>query len=336
MFENLDIQDDTDLWRGVILHGKNASTYKIALGQLLINYSNRNFTKIPLDELAQDFYHTYQKRMEKGLRQNKTSGRDTYVEQMVNEVKVGKTKESNALDFIKENALKNMVLQRFNTICGKKIPEPFYTFDDRNLMLSNNVLEVFTGKQNSALQNELNSRWDLLEHAFTESNAAATLELDEKLEWLIHTTKRTNITSFIDVLQGYQQGKCFYCGDEMDGAIEVDHVIPRQALGHDEVWNLVLAHKFCNQDKSDNLPPKPFIEALFVINEYVMDSNLPLREHLRLAVKKTPAERWNQIQEAYKFANKKIGDRFWGGNKSYDPRENPHYKRVRKIYDRIL
>ena len=336
MFENLVIQDNTDLWRGVILHGKNASTYKIALGQLLINYSNRNFTKIPLDELAQDFYHTYQKRMDKGLRQNKTSGRDTYVEQMVNEVKVGKTKESNALEFIKENSLKNMVLQRFNTICGKKIPEPFYTFDDRNLMLSDNILEVFSGKKNSPLQNELNSRWDLLEHAFTESNAAATLELDEKLEWLIHTTKRTNITSFTDVLQGYQQGKCFYCDEEMEGDIEVDHVIPRQASGHDEVWNLVLAHKFCNQDKSDNLPPTPFIEALFVRNEYVMDSNLPLREHLRLIVKKTAAERWNQIQEAYKFANKKIGDRFWGGSIKYDPRENPHYKRVRKIYDRIL
>ena len=41
-------------------------------------------------------------------------------------------------------------------------------------------------------------------------------------------------------------------------------------------------------------------------------------------------------EEAHKFANKKIGDRFWGGSKSYDPRENPHYKRVRKIYDRIL
>jgi len=46
MFENLVIQDNTDLWRGVILHGKNASTYKIALAQLLIDYSNRNYTKI--------------------------------------------------------------------------------------------------------------------------------------------------------------------------------------------------------------------------------------------------------------------------------------------------
>ena len=106
--------------------------------------------------------------------------------------------------------------------------------------------------------------------------------------------------------------------------------------GLGQIWNLVLSHKFCNQDKSDNLPPKPFVEALFVRNEYVLDSNLPLREKLRLVVKKTPKERWEQIQEAYRFANKKIGNRFWGGNKKYDPREDPFYKRVRKIYDRIL
>ena len=335
MFEHLVIQDNTDLWRGVILHGKNASTYKIALAQLLIDYSNRNFTKIPLNELAEDFYHTYQKRMENGLRQNKTSGRDTYVEQMVNEVKADKTKESDALEFIKENSLKKMVLKRFNTICGKKIPEPFYTFDDRNLTLSSNILEVFSTKQN-LLENELISRWDLLEHAFTESDAAGTLELDEKLEWLKHSKKRTNITKFINVLQGYQRGKCFYCGEEIEDEIQVDHVIPWQALRHDEIWNLVLAHTFCNQDKSDNLPPKPFVESLFVRNEYVLDSNLPLKEKLRLVVKKTPAERWKQIQEAYGFATKKIGNRFWGGNKNYDPREDPFYKRVRKIYDRIL
>jgi len=335
MFENLDIQDNTDLWRGVILHGKNASTYKIALATLLVDYSNRNFTKIPLDELASDFFHVYQKRMENGLRQNKTSGRDTYAEQMVNEVKADKTSESDALEFLKENALKKMVLQRFNTICGKKIPEPFYSFDNTHLTLSNNILEIFTTKQ-GLLEDELNSRWDLLEHAFTESNAAETMELDEKLEWIKHSSKRTNITKFIFVLQGYQRGKCFYCGEDIDGEIQVDHVIPRQALRHDEIWNLVLAHKFCNQDKSDNLPPKPFVEALFVRNEYVLDSNLPLREKLKLVVKKTPAERWMQIQDAYKFANKKIGNRFWGGSKKYDPREDMFYKRVRKIYDQIL
>jgi len=48
MFENLDIQDNTDLWRGVILHGKNASTYKIALATLLVDYSNRYFTNMLL------------------------------------------------------------------------------------------------------------------------------------------------------------------------------------------------------------------------------------------------------------------------------------------------
>ncbi|WP_200235215.1 hypothetical protein [Advenella mandrilli] len=51
-----------------------------------------------------------------------------------------------------------------------------------------------------------------------------------------------------------------------------------------EVWNLVLACKECNrwQDggKASNLPQKKFLDRLHHRNEYLIESNHPLKETL--------------------------------------------------------
>lgn len=52
-------------------------------------------------------------------------------------------------------------------------------------------------------------------------------------------------------INGYQNGVCFNCDESIEiDDIHVDHVVPRQFVYHDEVWNLVLAHSFCNQQKA--------------------------------------------------------------------------------------
>ena len=64
-----------------------------------------------------------------------------------------------------------------------------------------------------------------------------------------------------DMLNGYQEGRCFYCGEPLDqDAIRVDYVIPRAYLYHDEPWNLVLSHENCNGQKTDFLPSRYYIQ----------------------------------------------------------------------------
>ena len=247
---------DKELWKGVIQYGKNMSTYKMGVGRLLIKYANENLEKILLDDMARDFYHMYEKRIENGQRQNKSTGKNTYVEQEIWSVKAGSTKESNAYDSVKQKALLDMVLPRFNTIHGTKIPTPFYTFDKRFLKLNNNLLNLFETSQNNYLDDYVIGRWGMLEHAFTERDFAESLTLDEKLEHFQHRTKRTNIAKFSDILCAYQDDRCFYCEQEIYDKNQVDHVIPRKIIQHDHVWNLVLAHETCNQEKSDKIPSK--------------------------------------------------------------------------------
>lgn len=56
-----------------------------------------------------------------------------------------------------------------------------------------------------------------------------------------------------DGLADLQAGSCFYCGQHLLGATEVDHFIPRVRCGIDAIENLVLADRPCNGDKSDLL-----------------------------------------------------------------------------------
>jgi len=321
---------DKDYWRFLILYGKNQSTYKMALGNSLIKYSKTNSDKkIQLDELAEDFFNTYQTRLKNGKPQMLTQGRKTTVEQVLDEVSVGKITTEKALDNIKTNALKNMVLQKFHTLNKKKIARPFYTLSDdqKYLHLNDNLLNLFSDNQNKELGEELDSRWSLLEHGFSDARKGESLEVDEALEYVRNKEQRTNLTRLIPVLQGYQQNTCFYCGQELYSPIHVDHVIPYQAIKHNEIWNLVLSHEFCNEDKSDNLPPKQFIESLIARNEFVLRSDLPLKEELKKVLGKTYLERRDKVEKQYDFAKRKIV-RIWRGNEKFDPQRIESYKKL--------
>ena len=318
---------DKDYWRGIVLYGKNQSTYKMALGEILLNYAKQNHAKISMTELSEDFLATYENRIKSGKPQNKTLGRQTYVEQEILKLRADSQKREDSIEIIKEKALKNMVLQKFHTLFNKPIPKPFYTIsDDQNyLLLQDNLIDLFSDKNDQTLRDELHSRWDLLEHAFADSKHEESLDIDEQLEFVRRREKRLPLTPLIPVLNGYQQGRCFYCGEQLYEPIHVDHVIPYQAIQHNEIWNLVLSHEACNEGKSDNIPPLQFIENLIARNEFVLQSQLPLREELKKVLGNTPQERRHKVEYQYVAAKKKIV-RIWGGTEKYDPAQDSFYR----------
>ena len=111
-----------------------------------------------------------------------------------------------------------------------------------------------------------------------------------------------------------------------DTRVAVDHVIPRQLVYHDEVWNLVLAHQLCNLQKSDLLPSKAYVLQLIERNESLIKSNHPLKNKIIQALGTTPAKRRRRVFEIYKDAQEVIGYT-WEGVRNYNPRTDPlfHY-----------
>jgi 5-methylcytosine-specific restriction endonuclease McrA len=54
-------------------------------------------------------------------------------------------------------------------------------------------------------------------------------------------------------LRELQNGRCFYCGDEIRSSPQVDHFVPWSRYPNNGIENLVLTHSACNNAKRDHL-----------------------------------------------------------------------------------
>ena len=320
-----------DWWRALILYGNNMSTYKMGLGDLLINYANKNKEKIPLRELSEDFLDIYQERVNSGKHQKKrtlVNGEEkglTVIETELKKIQQGETTREKAINSVQKGSLETMVLKKFHTVFNREIPDPFYQVTKTHLILQKNTLDTFTDNQNKPLNHELSSRWELLEFGFENTKKEESLVVDFDAEIVIKKNKRTPISQLRPILNGYQRGNCFYCGLKLDDSIEVDHVIPWSAVKHDEIWNLVLAHVDCNQLKTNKLPPKPFVKKLIQRNEIVLKSYLPLKEELKKVLGDDDKKRMKHVWSQYKIAeNQNLP--IWGESDKFDPSTDDFYK----------
>ena len=321
---------NNDLFRGLILYGLNTATYKLAVAQLITEYAKEGRDIISLDDMSYDFYSMYYSRLnENNFRpQINISGRKTVVTSEIIRLNNDMTTENKALKNIKQKALYEMVLPKFHNIGSTKSPVVFYKFDKENLTLTKSLLDLFDTNNSDNYLSEINSRWDLLESAFESIHTKKPMEshyIDLENKLIKRGYDRTNITSAIGALKGYQQNRCFYCGENLYLPIHVDHVIPRSIVNHDEIWNLVLTHAYCNQSKSDNLVGKYFIENLIDRNEGLIKSNHPLKERLIFELGSTYVNRKKKTYDQYELAKRKI-DRYWRHEK-YNPQEDIFYRK---------
>lgn len=266
--------------------------------------------------------------MRSGKPQGALVGRKTFVEQEVIETDVLGKSNSKAIEVVKKKSLLDMVLQKFHNLNNRTIGRKFYTVSDNNnyILLEKTLLSLPLVNNNQFLDSEIASRWDLLEHAFENIHNVESLDVDEYRKRIIKKEKRIPLTGLIATLEGYQQGRCFYCGEPLFD-IEVDHVISYNALRHNEIWNLVLAHSFCNQNKSDNNPSLSYVKNLIKRNENFIASSHPIKNTLVRLLGTTSALREQKILHDYKYAIGAI-PRMWGGDPNYDPGKDEFYKQV--------
>ncbi len=314
-----------DSWRGIILLGLNTATYKLALANCLMQYVAQGKTDVTITELAKDFFAVYSTRLENGRPQLILPNRITVMERVVEQFKLGKLTRSQAILRVEKEAFGD-VIPRFHTVDNEPVPVRFYAQTRSGLVITDEAFAVLSsGDQSAILQQEVASRWDLLEAAFEVRRNNLQLQNDIRRFYLLNGYDRTDLTYLQPVLDGYQQGICFYCSESMvNSHVAVDHVIPRQVLNHDEVWNLVLAHEFCNQQKSDFLPSTAHIEQLVERNEFLIVSNHPLKDKIIQSLGNTPGERIQRVLQIYEQARIVIGYT-WEGVKGYSARTDPLY-----------
>jgi hypothetical protein len=321
---NEKVFSNEDYWRAIILYGLNQATYKIALGQSLIRFAEKEKTHITMTELGEDFFDMYLIRLKSGKPQLATPNRQTAMERIINLYNLGILSRSKAIEKVEKEVF-NDVIDRFHKVDRIDIPMKFYERTKKGLVIYDNVFEIFTNEKNSELINELDSRWDLLEGAFEIKRNNSKLINDISNIYLVNGYERTDITKNRSVLNGYQNNVCFYCGEIIKGNdAHVDHVIPRKFIYHDEIWNLVLSHEYCNLLKSDMLPGQTYIEKLIERNEYFIKSNHPISGKLRLQLGRSPNKRREKMNKIYTDAKMVLAP--WKGINGYSPTSDPFYK----------
>ncbi|MDO8312657.1 MAG: HNH endonuclease domain-containing protein [Sideroxyarcus sp.] len=88
-------------------------------------------------------------------------------------------------------------------------------------------------------------------------------------------TRKNIAAKWGGTLKALQDGHCFYCSASDSTEYHVDHFLPWSYVLEDKTWNLVLACRACNSDKSDRLPPSEQIERLVTRNDMLVKGQLP-------------------------------------------------------------
>jgi 5-methylcytosine-specific restriction endonuclease McrA len=323
-----------DYWRAIVLYGNNVATYKIALATCLIGFAEAGTAQVTMHELAIAFFAQYRERLATGHPQLANPARKTVLERAVEAARTGALSEEAAIEQVARQGFGDVV-PRFHTVNGAAVPVQFYEATGPGLVLTDSLLTLFHEAARLDLQREVASRWDLLEAAFTMHLSVEVLGTDAHMLYRTNGYERVDITGCVPVLNGYQNGSCFYCGDPLDldtdhsddavntaTTTHVDHVIPRTFLQHDEIWNLVLAHDACNLAKGACLPAYPYLEKLYERNEYYIASNHPIKRHLLQQTGETPAKRRQCLEQTYREAERVL-IHIWPGMAAGLLRANP-------------
>lgn len=323
---------DREYWRAIVLYGLNTATYKMGLGQVLVQSAVEGVSHLSWNDLAARFFDEYQHRLkdDDAMPQQGQVGRLTVLERTVARFDAGAIDVDEAVGIVARRGLRDVV-PRFQSIGGQSelVEERFYEFTfGEELILTDKLLRM-AEQHGPSLIDELTARWSLLEGAFRMRHNDWSLANDVREVYLECASTRKSLTHHVPFLRGYQTDRCFYCAEIIQsGSAHVDHVLPRQVVEHDEVWNLVLAHDMCNILKSDQLVPLHYIHKLYQRNENLVGSSHPWKNKIKTALGTTSNARKNALLKHYSRVQTVLGPHEWEGISGFDPEHDPFYRQL--------
>jgi hypothetical protein len=309
-------------WRALILFGKNSATYKFAFAKSLLELVDKETTKISLTELSKPF----SKNIIEHLKENDKQGNSkssSFLNVCRSQIK-GQISNTELWSKTEKLGFVNVV-DAFQNINGGQIPDIFYeknyTSGNKEIIIKDSLLKLKESFHFQNFNQEVEARWNLVETAWNLNLNPKLLEVkydkDKSLFFLENDLmRRTDITSVRDSLNGYQKGKCFYSFQDISVVsgssklCEVDHFLPHlnKTIHNDfganinGVWNLVLADKGINKNKSARIPEKRFLQRLFNRNEFYIISKHPLAETIVNQTGKTKQKRIDFLNKQYQIA----------------------------------
>jgi hypothetical protein len=290
-----------DYWRGIILFGRNVASYKFALAKTLLKLNAPSGQLLKLSDLAPVFSGFVSDHLKHSDKQA-TSASSQFLN-ICRQYNKGEVNKDKLVDETVRRGFNN-VIDAFHIVNQDETAKRFF-IDERTknsgIRITDEFSKLLTEARSGTLYGEVESRWRLVETAWELGVGRNLLCIDhdldtEQLFSVNRSMRRTAVTSSRNALNGYQKGKCFYCGADImqldnGGDTDVDHFFPhvlKQAgfgPAVDGIWNLVLACQDCNRGadgKFARVPSINLLERLNTRNEFLISSHHPLRETLIL------------------------------------------------------
>lgn len=316
-------------WRSIILFGKNSATYKFAFAKSLLELANEEKTCISLKELSVPFAQNIVEHLKINDKQGNSSS-SKFLNKCRDYIK-GIIREEELYFWTEKLGFTNVV-DAFHNVNGGSINESFYTKDynntEKKITIHDSLLKLKDSFQFQNFNQEVEARWRLVETAWSLQINPNLLEVkydEDKTLFFVENTlmRRVDLTSVRDALNGYQKGKCFYSFQDIsisdsNNMAEVDHFIPHMSqriinntqININGVWNLVLADKDVNRDKSSKLPRREYLERLFKRNEFYIESKHPLAETIINQTGKTSYQRLKFLEYQYNQVARFLGNQW--------------------------
>jgi len=312
-----------DYWRGIILFGANTATYKFALGRSLVDLAREGKELVSLEELAEPFARHTCRHLE--LCDRQITQRSSKFIAACRKFNRGDLSSDQLIDVTSREGFR-YVLKHFHVIDGQPIVRKFFESErdgaKGRVRIRQELADLATGSHGPSIPVEVEARWRLVETAWNLNVPTTAIEVTydrgtEQLSIESHG-RRKSITGCRDVLSGYQQGWCFYCGSQISVVpgsptlADVDHFIPHllQAeiaqINIDGVWNLVLSCQGCNRGgggKFGRLAHLVYLEKLHERNEHYIASHHPLRETIIRQTGSSTAKRAKFLNDTWNEAH---------------------------------
>jgi hypothetical protein len=309
-------------YRGIILFGDNTATYKFALGKSLLELATNSSDLVTMEELAEPFSAHLVEHISHSPKQITRSDRGGFLN-VCDKYNRGEATKDELIACTVKNGFKD-VIKAFHKINGKDIETPFYVDErktNKGIRLTDELRQLVLEHDGTDLTPEIESRWRLVETAWSlrlSRNVVAVCHDAENEKLIVNqNNRRKGVTSSRNALNGYQRGRCFFCYEKISvrqnhpNVCHVDHFFPyslrRQGIIEEiinGVWNLVLSCSTCNGsgEKGAKVPSPTLVERLNRRNEYLIESNHPLKETIILQTGKTKQARIGFIQGIFDTA----------------------------------
>ncbi|TLP73236.1 HNH endonuclease [Maribacter sp. ACAM166] len=258
-------------WFTVIKNGSIDNTYKMGWSKSIVEccLEGGNNSIISFDRISKNMFKYYWNQtiffdLQQSPNPKKPPVLVTYVKEKIKEfqkvngfkpIKFERVEDEIDLDIkFLNNQLKKDVSYRFLKVDRKEFS--LYELDKGKEIIVLPNPEIL--KEYSDLLFEIiNYRWSqILENFNSSPRISQKIKITDR-----GNIRRKSLSKFHKYLT-LSDKKCFICGEDFEGDISIDHVIPWSFMYSDDLWNLVYTHKGCNSSKSNRIVDESEIQRL--------------------------------------------------------------------------